>query len=237
MPFDTYTDLCASIANFLNRKDLTASIPDFITLAEAQMMRQFVGRESQNLPIPRRLTVRADANIETGDEYTAVPSDFVGPRTLYLQHPDLGPWEVRYVDYEDLQYKKTNHRLLNIWVASPVGPPRWYTVVGGQFQFFPVADQNYPIELTYIQKLSPMTSDNSSNWVFTDHPDAYLYGALMQSAPFLKDDTRVSVWGTLFTSAIDGICKADPAPASRELLRTDLPWSRQRHYGYNINIE
>jgi hypothetical protein len=238
MALGTYTDLLASVANFLNRKDLTATVPDFVTLAEAQMMRQFVSRESEGLPIPRRLVERADASISTGDEYIAAPSDFVGARTLYLLHPTYGPWEVKYVDYEDLQYKKANHRMLNLFVEAAVGPPRWYTVVGDELQFFPVSDGDYPIELTYIQRLPALAAISGGvNWVFQDHPDAYLYGALSQSAPYLKDDARLTVWGTLFTSAMDGICKSDPAPATRELLRTDLPFSRQHRYGYNINVE
>jgi hypothetical protein len=47
----------------------------------------------------------------------------------------------------------------------------------------------------------------SSNWILRDHPDAYLYGALLQAAPFLRDDERIAVWGGLFERAIDGINK------------------------------
>ena len=39
MALSNYTGLKASIADFLNRDDLTAVIPDFITLAEAQINR------------------------------------------------------------------------------------------------------------------------------------------------------------------------------------------------------
>jgi len=35
MALTTYTELKASIADWLNRSDLTAAIPDFISLAEA----------------------------------------------------------------------------------------------------------------------------------------------------------------------------------------------------------
>ena len=40
MALATYSDLKASIADFLNRDDLTAVIPDFIKLAEAQFKRE-----------------------------------------------------------------------------------------------------------------------------------------------------------------------------------------------------
>ena len=37
MAISTFTELKASIANFLNRDDLTATIPDFISLAESSI--------------------------------------------------------------------------------------------------------------------------------------------------------------------------------------------------------
>ena len=39
MALGNYTELQASIADFLNRSDLTLVIPDFITMAEADMNR------------------------------------------------------------------------------------------------------------------------------------------------------------------------------------------------------
>ena len=36
-------------------------------------------------------------------------------------------------------------------------------------------------------------------------PDAYLYGSLIHSAPYLKDDARLQVWAALYQSAIDAI--------------------------------
>ena len=40
MALNTFTALKASIADYLNRDDLTAVIPDFITLAESQINRE-----------------------------------------------------------------------------------------------------------------------------------------------------------------------------------------------------
>jgi hypothetical protein len=40
MALTTYAELKTSIADFLNRDDLTSAIPDFITLAEADMQRR-----------------------------------------------------------------------------------------------------------------------------------------------------------------------------------------------------
>lgn len=220
----TYSGLKDSVADFLNRTDLTSAIPDFITLAEAQMARRFVSRSRQGMPIPRRLVKRSDASIALGDEYISVPSDFQGPLEFILTATP--PIELDYIADANLQREKK--------LARWTGSPKWYTVVGGQMQLFPVADAAYSAELTYIARVAAL-SDAAPNWIITDYPDAYLYGALTASAPYLKDDPRVGTWGNLFSAAVDDICNSDPMPTNKVKLRVDTPISRQFLYGYNIN--
>ena len=41
----------------------------------------------------------------------------------------------------------------------------------------------------------PALSDaDPTNWVLSDYPNLYLYGSLLHSAPFLKDDMRLGMW-------------------------------------------
>lgn len=224
----TYTGVLATIADFLNRTDLTASIPDFVVLAEAQMARRFVGRQRQGLPIPRRLILRSDASIADGDEFIAVPTDFMGPIEFVLK----GTPEVvlDYLDPTNFQQWKTADSLNG-------RTPAYYTVVGGEFQFYPSAAQAYTAELTYIKRLA--AASTATNFILADYPDAYLYGALVQSAPYLKDDSRISVWGALFTAALDDICNADPMPSDKSTLRTEFPVIQRRgvHGRYDINTD
>lgn len=65
MALTTYTALKASVADWLNRTDLTAAIPDFISLAEAQMERTLRTRQ---------MIVRANASFNA--EYGTTPADF-----------------------------------------------------------------------------------------------------------------------------------------------------------------
>jgi hypothetical protein len=51
----------------------------------------------------------------------------------------------------------------------------------------------------------PLSSSVPCNWLLRSHPDAYLYGSLMQAAPFLRDDERIPVWGQFFSNAINSI--------------------------------
>ena len=45
----------------------------------------------------------------------------------------------------------------------------------------------------------------ASNWLLACAPDAYLYGALLESAPYIKDDERIAVWTAGLVSVIDGL--------------------------------
>lgn len=227
----TYSGLKASVADFLNRSDLTATIPDFITLAEGQMHRRFVGRVKQGMPYPRRIFQRADAAFAQSTEFIAVPDDFSGPINLVLDGtPEIVLDYLEKDNFDDWKASGTN-------VTDDV--PKYYTVVNGEFQFFPVMDQAYTAELTYLLRFPALSNSNTTNWILTDYPDAYLYGALVQSAPYLKDDARLTAWGTLFMEAIDDICNADPIPSDKSTLRTEIPQIQRLGFRgrYDINSD
>ena len=65
MAITTYSELKTAVADWLNRSDLTTAIPNFISLAEAQMTRQIRHR---------KMVTRATATMDT--PYFAVPSDW-----------------------------------------------------------------------------------------------------------------------------------------------------------------
>lgn len=237
----TYTGLKASIADWLNRADATtiAAIPDFIVLAEAQMHRRLIGRQRQGMPIPRRLILRSDASFATNNEYTAVPTDIAGPINFQLTATVGGTiLDLDYLEPVNLQAMKSAAYANGTPTSIPFpGWPVYYTVIGSELQIFPVADQAYTGELTYIKRLA--AASTLTNFILTDYPDAYLYGALVQSAPYLKDDSRITVWGTLFTAALDDICNADPMPTDKSTLRTEIAVIQRysRSGGYNINTD
>jgi hypothetical protein len=58
--------------------------------------------------------------------------------------------------------------------------------------------------MVYRQNVPPLAS-NSTNWLLTLAPDLYLYGALMEASPYIKNDPRIQVWGTLMASALNDL--------------------------------
>ncbi len=186
MSLDTYDGLKTAIADFLNRTDLTSAIPTFISLAEAQMNRRLK---------TRRMVGRSDATLS--DEFVSVPDDFGGVITIKL----TGTSPEAMLDFVDPI--KAAELLQTTYTAA--GQPRFYSVVGEGLQLIPAPDAPYTAEMTYWKRIEPLSDDNDSNWILADHPDAYLYGSLLQSAPYLSDDPRLVVWGQIFTTILSDI--------------------------------
>ena len=62
--------------------------------------------------------------------------------------------------------------------------------------------------MTYWRKVDVLSTSNTTNWLIDDHPDIYIYGALVHTAPYLKDDARLPVWESRLEKAINEIDQA-----------------------------
>jgi hypothetical protein len=194
MALSTYAELKTSIGDWLNRSDLTAAIPDFISLAEAQVERTLRTRQ---------MIVRANASFDA--QYGAVPADFLETKSLKLTSTNPQT-PLQFLSIDALDNEAANY------TAS--GKPRFFGVVGGQFRLVPVPDATYTTELTYYAKLTKLSSTVTTNWLLTSSPDIYLYGALLQAAPYLQDDARIQVWSSLYDRAMSELQTADDRGAS-----------------------
>jgi len=186
----SYTGLIASIGDLLNRGDVSTVAADWVVMCTAEINR----RLTKDGPV-RQQFVRSDATLNS--EYTALPSDFIAPRTLYLGTlTDVPP--LRYCKPEVIVDYKQRY-------SDLTGDPRVWSVVGGAIQLWPFgAGASYSGEMTYWAKLTPPTS-LATNWMLTDHPDAYLYGSAIHSAPYLKKDDRMPMWTAAFGAIIQDI--------------------------------
>ena len=194
MALTTYAELKTSIGDWLNRSDLTSVIPDFISLAEAQVERTLRTRQ---------MIVRANASFDA--QYGAVPSDFLEAKSLKLTSTNpQSPLSFLSIDALDAEMTK--------YTGS--GKPKFFGVVGGQLRIVPTPDATYTTELTYYAKLAKLSNSNTSNWLLASSPDIYLYGALLQAAPYLQDDARIQTWATLYERALNDSQTADDRSAS-----------------------
>ena len=72
------------------------------------------------------------------------------------------------------------------------------------FELAPTPNAVCTIEMVYRANLPPLATAGT-NWLLTAAPDLYLYGALVESAPYLKEDARLQTWGQLFANARDAL--------------------------------
>ncbi len=191
MALTTYTELKSSLADWLNRQDLTTVIPDFISLAEAQIERQLRTRQ---------MIVRATASFAAAAEYGTVPDDFLEVKSIKLDTNPVTALTFQTIDAMD--------QLSNTTYLSS-GKPLYFTIVGNQFRLLPIPDAAYTADLVYYAKLTKLSSTVASNWLLTQAPDVYLYGSLLQAAPYLQDDARIQVWSSLYQAGLDQLQIAD----------------------------
>jgi hypothetical protein len=173
MAISTYSELKDAVADFLNRDDLTATIPSFITLAEAALNRR--------LRAPEMVT-RASVTIDA--EYENRPADWM--ETIRYQVNTNPITVLEFVTPEEAIIQKTKF--------SAGGVPIFFSTVGTQFQHVPAPDSAYTGELMYYSRIPALSDTNTTNWLLTANPDIYLYATLVQSAPYLKEDERIATW-------------------------------------------
>ena len=191
MALTTYAELKTSVGDWLNRTDLATAISDFVSLAEAQIERQLRTRQ---------MIVRANASFAAAAEYGTVPDDFLETKSIKL---DTNP-----ITYLSFQTIDAMDQLSNTTYLSS-GKPLYFSVVGSQFRLFPIPDGAYTAELVYYAKLAKLSNTNTTNWLLTQAPDVYLYGSLLQAAPYLQDDARIPVWSSLYQAGLDQLQIAD----------------------------
>ena len=201
MAVTNYSQLQAAVADWLNRDDLTAAIKDFISLAEAELTRTLRHRS---------MIKRSTATIDS--EYSATPGDWIQTVSLILETDP-----VRQMEYV------TNEALNGLKVSSrATGTPTHFTHVGTEIQVHPRPDNTstgYTGEIVYYAKIPVLSDSNTTNWLLTLAPDIYLYGALIQSAPYLRDDERLATWASLYQKLIEDLYVSDQRTRGQTSVR------------------
>jgi hypothetical protein len=209
----TYTELKAAVADWLNRvgqADLEARAGDFIMLFESLF-------DKQDIRHPKS-TVRATAPVSS--EYTALPDDFIEMQRLRTTGGSSGWATHRYVTPEELEDDKA--------VNESSSRPHLFSVVGNEIQIRPYStDESLTLEMVYWAKLTKLGEAQASNWLLVESPEAYLFGALCEATPFIRDDERVALWTSKRDQAVSSLRSA----AERAVLTSGTLKPRRRKLG------
>ena len=184
MALDTYSNLKTSIANYLNRSDLTSYLGDFITLTEARLYRELRVREMVN----------TDTSITTvaGTQNYSLPTGYIeATSVIYQSNPYC---TLRFISNSDF-YNKYN-------VSQTSGKPTYFTILGTEILLGVAPDSAKTLQINYYKKISALSDSNTTNTILTNYPELYLYGSLVESAPFIMQDERINTWATLYKEAL-----------------------------------
>ena len=178
MSISTYAELKTAIADFLDRDDLTANIDTFIDLAESYHKRdiripEMISRES--------ITVNA--------RQISLPTGFIEPISFRLL---TNPVTV---------LKQVNLHEMNRNRFEVNGKPTLFSITG-EIEFDKTPDDSYSGEIIFWKEETALSDANTSNNILARAPDVYLYGALVHTAPFPQEDSRIAVWASLYSQGV-----------------------------------
>lgn len=189
MPLANYTELQEAVVRFAMRTgddEFENSVPDFIALLESILNH---GATDQ-APL-RTADMEESATLSLVDGAATLPADYLETRSVTAGH------------YGDLTLI-TPSEAATRFASGGYGP--FYTIKGRELRSYAQSDT---VGLDYYEKIPALSNANPTNWLLTKAPNVYLYGSLLQSAPFMMDDGRMATWSQLFTQSMGGVIGSD----------------------------
>lgn len=176
-----YSGLQLSVKNWLNRSDLTALIPDFITLAEEKLNRSLRVRQMEvDLPAT-----------EIVDGAIAVPVGTVGVKTLWIANYERTPLTAQLFSF--------------IKSRGTQGVPTQYAWQGDTFRF----DGQGTVQGVLYQRIPSLSATNLTNWLLTESPSAYLCATLREAFDYVRNDQERDRWSNRLDQIISELGGSD----------------------------
>ena len=181
MALETYADLKSAVADWLERADLDARIPDFIRLAESRINRMMDVR-----------TVESDAALTgvPGSRFIPLPTGFREAETLWLLRSGAVRREPLRATMPELMSSDTVPRVPVSWCVD-----------GSNIAFECPCDQAYSFVLRMLSELR-LSDTVTTNLILQNYPDLYLFGACLEAGPFLRDNDLLTIFDTRFQAAL-----------------------------------
>lgn len=183
MALATYADLQATIQDYLDDETMNARIPDFIALFEVKARRALRTSDA---------VATAVATTNSSGQVT-LPTDYRAVRRVHIDGEPLA-----FITPDDAAERNA---------TQSARSPYAYSIEGRTLTIVPAASVD--ITLVYQQSVPVLSNTNTTNWVLTSHPDAYLYGSLAEAEGYGFDDARLATWKALANAALGEIIGSD----------------------------
>ena len=193
MSLSTFSDLKTSIANYLNRDDLTTIIPDFITLTENRLDRELRARVNM---------VRAQTTTTADIAFYNLPSDLIELRNITYDSSSSESYALSYLSPESGSRQ---------YGAYTSGYPRAYTNLGKNIKVLPTPDAAYTLGINYFKKLSPLSDSVTSNDILDSFPSLYLFSSCLEGALYLNDTEQTQRFMSMYQKSMEEVKAAEEA--------------------------
>jgi len=206
MALNSYSALKTSVANWLNRTDLSTEIEDFVVLAEKDF--------NSKLRIRKMIT---QASVTIDAETVALPTGFLQIRDFFITQGGT-KHSLTYI---------TPTQMDQIKGSSTTAMPEVYTILGDNFRFAPIPSSSFSGTLNFYKEFDPLSDSNTSNFILTTHPAIYLYGSLYHAANFLGgvEPRLIQQWQQMYATALERLernDREDQFSGSPLQIRTDV---------------
>jgi hypothetical protein len=180
----TYASLKTDLENYAERHDIpfVTHIPRFIMLAENR-----IASETRGLGLLKVVTVTMRSPIlakpHRWRETASINANIDGKRKILRQRP-----------YEYCRVFAPDE--------ATAGIPRFYADYGYEhWLIVPTPKAEYETEIMYYERPEPLSDARQTNWTTQNAPQLLIYGALLEAQPFLKQDSRVELFKSLYAEA------------------------------------
>lgn len=182
MALSTYTELKAAVQTELDVSSLTdGMLVDAIKRCESRLNRRLRLREMEQLTTD---------TLSAGTTTISLPAGYL--ELFSVQAKLSSEADANYVDCQyvapELAERYYDKRLLRYTLRD-------------ELEFFPVPTSDYTVRLHWLKAWNLAT--DSSNWLLTNHPDAYFYGTLMECERTLRNDDRSLMWRAELEAVIE----------------------------------
>ena len=202
----TYSNLITTMQQYLERSDAAVvnQIPVAITLCEFEIAQQMKSLGQQRV---------VESTMTAGNGVIAKPARWRKTTSMNVTNASgtVSPVFLRKYEY-----------ILNYNTGASQGLPLYYADYDyGHWIVAPTPDQSYAFEVLYYERIQPLDSNNQTNWITQNAPNAYIYGSLLQMMPFLKNDQR-TIFQEKYKEAMDVLINEDKLRiADRQAIAQD----------------
>ena len=185
----SYNSLVEMVQQYMERDDadFVAQIPNLIALAESSLA----------------------AELKTYLQLIVVETT-LAPNQAVLDKPVRWRKTVSMkVNGQPVLLRSQDYVAMYLSESDPNVPKYYAEYDWDHWNFAPLPDQEYPVEIIYYAEVQPLDETNQQNLWTAVAPQAMLFGTLLQAQGYLKALDKLPVWKGYYTEALQALKKED----------------------------